>query len=186
MMKRGLTMRFAVLLLVGATAALADSPSVQFSKRFNDQTQAIPRAVRADAAGNVYFCGTAGPGTFPLVRPLQFTGRMLLAKLDPAGNIVYSTLLGTPYSDVLTDCAVDADGNAYVVGSTGSAAFPVTSDAVQSVMVGASSAFVVKIDPTGQRMLYSSFLGGDHNDYPLSIALDARNAMYIAGMRQGY
>jgi photosystem II stability/assembly factor-like uncharacterized protein len=179
-------MRFAVLLLVGTAAVLADSPSVQFSRRFNDLTQATPRAVRSDAAGNVYFCGMAGPGIFPLVHPLQSTGRMLLGKLDPTGNIVYSTLLGTPYGDVLTDCTVDSDGNSYLVGVTSSAVFPVTPDAIQRAIVGSSSAFVMKIDPTGQRILYSSYLGQDHNDYPLAIALDGRNAMYIAGVRQGY
>jgi photosystem II stability/assembly factor-like uncharacterized protein len=165
-----------------ALAAFADPPALQFSRRFNEFGQAIPLGVKTDAAGNAYLCGRVDGGTFPLLHPIETTGSMFLTKLDSGGNIVYSTMLGTQFVDAIGDCTVDRDGNAYVVGTTGDARFPITPDAVQKTLIGSRNAFVMKIDPTGQRILYATYLGQGPTDTALAIALDAYNAMYVAGI----
>ena len=68
-------------------------------------------------------------------QPTQINAR-LLTKVNPTGTaIVYSTLLGgsTPYGgDYGYNVVVDAAGNAYVTGQTGSPDFPTTPDAFQT------------------------------------------------------
>jgi uncharacterized protein (TIGR03437 family) len=44
-----------------------------------------------------------------------------------------------------------------------------------------ADAFAAKIDPTGTKLLYSTYLGGISNDYGNAIAVDAGGNAYIAG-----
>jgi WD40 repeat protein len=89
---------------------------------------------------------------------------------------------------------VDASGSAYIVGSTMSADFPVTVNALQTrhggvpdsgvSSVGAVrvyDAFVAKFSPDGSHLLYSTFFGGSGSDQGIAIALDASNNAVIAG-----
>src|SRR5689334_21234120 len=84
--REGPIMRFCAILLVTvvtAPAVLADSPAVQFSRRFNELSQAVPSSIKSDGAGNAYFCGRVLGGTFPLLHPIQTSGSIFLTKLDP-------------------------------------------------------------------------------------------------------
>ncbi|MGA8872804.1 MAG: SBBP repeat-containing protein, partial [Candidatus Acidiferrales bacterium] len=81
------------------------------------------------------------------------------------------------------DCdgiAVDASGNAYVVGATPSTDFPVV-DGYQSTGNANYVAFVSKFDPTGATLLYSTYLGGTGGDYGYGIALDPTGNVYVTG-----
>jgi PP-loop superfamily ATP-utilizing enzyme len=55
-------------------------------------------------------------------------------KLNPTGSaLIYSTYLGGTDSDHVAAIALDAAGNACVIGQTGSADFPTTPGAYQTV-----------------------------------------------------
>ena len=79
--------------------------------------------------------------------------------------------------------AVDASGNAYVTGSTGSTDFP-TANPLQSAHRGAGTndVFVAKLDPTGSSLIYSTYLGGSRADVAYGIAVDASGNAYITGL----
>ena len=47
-----------------------------------------------------------------------------VAKINPSGALVYSTYLGGNGEDEVVSVAVDASGNVYVAGNTGSPDFP--------------------------------------------------------------
>jgi hypothetical protein len=77
---------------------------------------------------------------------------------------------------------VDAAGNAYVTGLTGSPDFPDTaSSLIQSTFGGIYDAFVTKINPTGTALVYSTYLGGTSSDLGLGIAVDAAGNAYVTG-----
>ena len=112
--------------------------------------------------------------------------------IDPV--LVYSTYLGgsgaSGNGDRGNGIAVDAAGNAYVVGTTYSADFPVTLDAHQAVNLAAqaghgSTVFVSKLNATGTALVYSTYLGGSGaaggGDFGYGIALDAANNAYVTG-----
>src|SRR5216117_694021 len=95
--------------------------------------------------------------------------------IDPV--LAYSTYLGG------TRIAVDTDGSAYVVGSTGSTGFPTTTGAFQPNYGGGYvDAFVTKLNPDGSALVYSTYLGGSGWDEGHGIAVDADGNAYVTGM----
>jgi uncharacterized protein (TIGR03437 family) len=71
---------------------------------------------------------------------------------------------------------VDSAGNAYFAAE-GTPGFPVTSNAIQL-----SGPMVVgKLDPTGQNLIYATYLGGSGLDSPGTIAIDSSGNAYLTG-----
>ncbi len=142
-------------------------------------------AVAVDAAGNTYVAGyTDSPG-FPAVHAAQadYGGGeydAFVLKLDPAGRLAYSTYLGGSDEDRAYGIAVDGAGSAFVTGYTHSVDFPIACP-WRAELGGEKDAFVAKLDPSGQRIAWSTFLGGSHRDQGRGIALDGSGAVYVAG-----
>ena len=100
--------------------------------------------------------------------------------IDPV--LVYSTYLGGSDNDVGQGIAVDAAGNAYVTGGTGSTDFPTTLRAFQTTHAGGDAdAFVMKLDATGSALVFSTYLGGSDGDGGLDIAVDVAGSAYVTG-----
>ncbi len=103
--------------------------------------------------------------------------------IDPV--LVFSTLLAGSLFDEITAMAVDASGNIYVTGETGSADFPTTPSSVHPACNAcngvALDAFVTKLNPTGTALVYSTFLGGSDFDTAHSIVVDSNGNAIIAG-----
>ena len=103
-----------------------------------------------DASGNAYAAGCTLSTDFPTVDPIQASnagggGDVFVTKLNAAGSaLVYSTYLGGTGFDGASDVAVDAAGNAYVVGDTFSTDFP-TVNPFMDYIGGTGDAFVFKI-----------------------------------------
>lgn len=77
---------------------------------------------------------------------------------------------------------IDANNNVYVVSSTQSSDFPVTSNAFQTTFGGGlQDACIFKIDNNLSNMIWSSYLGGSGNEAAYSIALDHNNDVYVCG-----
>src|SRR5262249_31994001 len=96
----------------------------------------------------------------------------------------YSTYFGgsvtTTPIDQANAIAVDPAGNAYITGQTTSTDLTVT-NAAQASNHGLADAFVLKLDPTGTNILYSTYFGGTANDEGHSIAADAAGNAYVTG-----
>jgi hypothetical protein len=122
------------------------------------------------------------------------------------GTLQYSTYLGgsgmeggvnagppislTDDSNSGNSVAVDAAGLVYVAGMTtsgggsGGTAFPVTTNAIQSNLLGTRNACLCIIDPTksGQdSLVYSSFLGGNHDTQGHSVAVNSSGSNITVG-----
>jgi uncharacterized protein (TIGR03437 family) len=157
-------------------------------------------AIAVDTQGSVYLAGETVSPDFPVTPgALQqkhagvpgndcsiFTGCYMpdafVTKLDASGKIVYSTYLGGSGYDVAYAIAVDAQGNAYVAGTTASPNFPVTSGAFQtSALTKSTHAFVSKLNPSGSGLVYSTLVGGSGSETVAGIRVDAAGAAYVAG-----
>jgi hypothetical protein len=146
--------------------------------------------VAADAQGNAYIAGYTGSDDFP-VTPGAFhttptsTNDGFVAKIAPGGTaLVYATYLGGKQGDSCDAIAVDADGNAYVTGACG-ADFPVTPGAFDTTPNGLADAFVTKLAPAGNALVFSTFLGGAGAENVLSwagIAVDQARDVYVSGV----
>src|SRR5947208_3470273 len=140
-----------------------------------------------DATGNAYVTGqtlsTNFPTTADTVQP-GFAGTIdaFMTKLNPTGSgLVYSTYLGGDSDDLGNGIAVDATGNAYVTGLTFSTNFPTTPGAVRETFGGILDAFMVKLNPAGTALVYSTFLGGSSLDEGFGIAVDTAGSAYVTG-----
>jgi hypothetical protein len=103
--------------------------------------------------------------------------------IDPV--IAYSTYLGGSSDELTGSIAVDAAGNAYVIGLTWSLDFP-TSNALQPNPGGNSEegdVFVAKFNPEGL-LVYSTYLGGSSYDDGMGIAVDEDGNAYLTGRTQ--
>jgi hypothetical protein len=139
-----------------------------------------------DAAGNAYISGGAGSVDFPTTPgafdTLPDGSDAFITKLNPAGSaLVYSTVLGGTGSDGASDIAVDAAGNAWVTGGTGSVDFPIIVGAVDSTQNGSSDVFISELNAAGSALLYSTFLGGSDSDGGNGIALGPGGTVYVTG-----
>src|SRR5262249_13199712 len=92
-------------------------------------------------------------------------------------------------ADEGVDIVVDAAGQGYVLGTTYSSDFP-TRAAFQpnigfpddATGIGRQQdAFLTKLSADGSHIVYSTFLGGEQNDYPRSLTIDASGAAYVVG-----
>ena len=151
--------------------------------------------IAADADGNAFVTGYTSSTNFPTTAGAfqpTFTGSQaaFVAKVDSSGSsLVYSTHLGGGFRDVGSAIAVDAGGNAYVVGSTQSTDFPTTPGAFQPAIgktpggatTGMFDAFVTKLNPSGSGLVYSTYLGGGSDDFGGGIAVDAGGNAYVTG-----
>jgi hypothetical protein len=149
--------------------------------------------VALDSQGSAFVTGkTASFSGFPTQNALQPnhapSGLLdaFVTKFNPAGSaLVYSTYVGGKGDDVGNGIAVDAQGSAYVTGTTVSSqsvgAFP-TQNPLQADNAGGEDAFVAKLNAAGSALVYSTYLGGTGSDEGSGIALDAQNNAYLTGI----
>ena len=102
--------------------------------------------------------------------------------IDPA-VLVYAGYIGGSAQDEAYGVDVDADGNAYIVGTTKSSemTFPVTVGPQLTFDNRTSDVFVAKVDATGTRLIYAGYVGGTDFDHGEAIAVDSAGNAYITG-----
>ena len=101
--------------------------------------------------------------------------------VDPA--LTYATYLDT-LSLGIAGIATDSTGATYITGYTGQSTYGTTPGAYQSSCPdcgNALTAFVTKLDPTGTKVVYSTFLGGSGYTQPFAIAVDTKGNAIIGG-----
>jgi uncharacterized protein (TIGR03437 family) len=159
-------------------------------------------AVGVDRAGNIYLAGQTTSPNFPLRNPLFATPAVgggpsgFVAKFSPDGSdLIYSTYFPAP----VTAMAVDADGNAYITGTTTASGVPVTPGLPGATVGGYTprvyGAYLTKLSPAGDRVVYSAVISGsdkpcgccsscflsDRGAMAAAVALDAEGNAYMAG-----
>lgn len=101
-----------------------------------------------------------------------------------APKLVYGTYLGGRDKECATGIAVGHPGDAYIVGRTPSLDFPVTHGAfstVTSVNNNDWVGFLSRISPHGDRLVYSSFIGGNFRSTANAVTVDLRGRAFVAG-----
>ena len=145
--------------------------------------QDMVKDVVVDGGNNIYLTGESvgGFANAPSVRQPSGGLEAFVAKIPAAGGVfTYLTYLGGSFEDGGNGIAIDAAGNAYVTGSTGSSNFRVVNP-IQAARENFSNyAFVTKLGPTGA-IVYSTYLGGVGEDHGQDISVDSLGHAYVAG-----
>lgn len=128
--------------------------------------------VRQEVAGNyVLKSGYVGfdIAAYDHTRPLV---------IDPV--LVYSSYLGGNGADGGNAIFVDDAGNAYITGDTSSSIFPTVAP-FDTTLSGTTDAFIVKINPSGSALIYSTYLGGNRTETGIDISVDGSQNAYVTG-----
>lgn len=179
---------------------LVIDPIATFSTFLGGTSLDTGNAIAVDGAGNSYVAGWTYSTDFPTMNSFQGSKQQaasnaFITKINAAGTaILYSTYLGgtANANGNLTNggsangVAVDANGNAYIVGNTDSSNFPVTPGALNANCTTCPNLFVTKLDSTGSQLVYSTYFGGTPSsgslgDNGLAIAVDMSGSAYVAG-----
>ncbi|HEX4278874.1 MAG TPA: SBBP repeat-containing protein [Bryobacteraceae bacterium] len=164
---------------------LVIDPSISFSGYFGGSSQDVITAMTLDAQNNIIVTGYTTSTDLPAAagaRP-HYAGSVdvFVASFSPnGGSLNYCTYLGGSGRDQAAGIAVDASSNVYITGYTSSTNFPAVS-AYQSHLSGTRDAFVAKLNPTGNTLLYSTYFGGSGVDTASAITVDSTGAAYIVG-----
>ncbi len=168
--------------------------ALTFSTYLGGASGDIVNAAALDSADNVYVTGKTSSPSFPTTTGAFQTkcgsdgtcnGGLTDAfatEIDSAGSkYVFSTFLGGSNNDLGDGVAVDSTG-VYITGQTESTDFPVVAGGFQSTFAGSlNNAFVTKLNSTGSKEVFSSFLGGTAAQIGASIAVDGGGNAYISG-----
>jgi fibronectin type 3 domain-containing protein len=144
--------------------------------------------VDVDADGNIYLAGTTMSQDFPTTTgaydetPNGHTD-IFAMKLSPDGStLLFSTLIGGSVTDVCQGLDVDDDGNMFITGYTISDDFPTTTGAFSTSRPGGSTdLFLLRLDPSGGSLGYSTYLGGDVYEKVFGIHVDGMGNAYLTG-----
>ena len=129
-------------------------------------------AVALDNDGNVYLGGWTCSTNFlnqtvPLILGSGGWQNGMVVKMNASGTAIqYLTLLGgTDRQSLVAAIAVDNLGQAYLFGETDATNFPVSTQCWQDQNRGGFDNFIMKLNRQGSGIIYSTYLGGDDDDY---------------------
>lgn len=173
----------------------SDGSGLVYSTFLGGRRDDIGFRLALDAETNVYVTGSALSVDFPTV-PASNTNLLkgltnanllsdvFVTKLSATGtNWVYSVIFGGAKRDEGWDVAVDAGGNAHIVGVTYSTNFPTTNTSgfLRATNSGGADAFVSVLNSNGTTLARSAYLGGSSNDFGYAIKVDGAGNDYIVG-----
>lgn len=177
----------------------SEGDSLIYSTFIGGQGQDYGKSIALDSNGNAYITGythTSSSDGYPTVNgsyDKTFNGGytdVFVTKINSRGSsLIYSTFLGGLDSDYGSDIEVDSDGNAYITGWTGgseSILFPTTNGSFDPTHNGGPEktpydVFVTKLDPKGESIVYSTFIGGSGSDEGHDIEVDEEGNIYVTG-----
>jgi fibronectin type 3 domain-containing protein len=148
----------------------------------------VGTGVGVDKDGHVYVTGDTYSADFPRFNSLPILsngGRSaFVLRLATDGRFYeYSTYLtggGFGYETNAVSLAVTPEGHAFVAGSTTAPSFPMVNP-VQSGIGGGMDAFVAELAPTGNNILFSTYLGGIGDDSCTSMVRDESGIIWLTG-----
>ncbi|WP_186343128.1 SBBP repeat-containing protein [Allochromatium palmeri] len=177
----------------GFVAKLAPDEELVFSTYLGGQKTDNLTGMVLDQSDNILLTGYTNSNDFPThnaLYPSLIGGYdAFVVKLDYSGRFVhFSTLIGGINDDFAYSIAVDQDNDnglryLYIGGETESNDFLIENP-YQRDYTGNTDGFVVKMDPFGQRIAYSSFFGGLNDESVLALGVvptTGKRAVYLAG-----
>ena len=164
--------------------------------------------IAVDSTGAAYVTGFTTSTNFPVKNPLQAAlggkSDAFLAKITPDGSaLAYSTYFGgsgienvaaisSTVFPPLGGIAVDAQGQAVIVGYTASTNLPVA-HAVQAAISNpfgfatpSPDAFVARFAADGASLVFATYLGGVSYDWANAVALDSAGNVHVAGQTESF
>ncbi|WP_410320262.1 SBBP repeat-containing protein [Methanobrevibacter sp.] len=167
--------------------------STYFGARGSDSTYG---SVAVDKNEVIYFAGTTTSIDFPTTENAFRDVRdadadSFLAALDIKNNkLIFSSYVGGNGTDDGEALVLSENGFLYYVGDTWSENFPTTEGAFQTTYGGVGEGisggdmFIMKIDTSNWKLIYSTLLGGEFDEGVRALAVDEYENAWVVGMSQ--
>ena len=177
---------------------LVIDPVLSYSTYFGGRGGDLIYGLALDSQGDICVSGVTTGGV-PLTNAFKpsFPAEIFVTKLTPDGaSMIFSTYFGgttqqrNPLQQFTSGAAiaVDDDGNIMLTGTAYSEDFPVVNAFQPQLNLLNTNdyswfpdAFVAKLTPDGDRLIYSTYLGGHGPDSGTAIAVDHAGNAYVAG-----
>ncbi|MBD3161192.1 MAG: hypothetical protein GF346_03290 [Candidatus Eisenbacteria bacterium] len=166
-------MMAALFLMIGMPAVTwGEQPDYAYETMIGDLFLPRGNDIEVDESGNAYAIGSFYED--------EHTLDVIVTKLDPQGNILWTRYVIGETHDYATDLALDDQNNIWVTGFTDSEDFPITPDALDAELTH-REVFLMKLANEDGEILYSSFHGGDHTDQANGIVINDAGEIIVVG-----
>lgn len=189
-------------------ASFSSAGAVRYSTLLGGTQSEKGYAIAVNSAGEAYITGitnsvndsnaannfdvTTGAFTTTTATLTPESGResdAFVTKLNATGSaLIYSTLLSGKGSELGHDIALNAAGNAYVIGTiysptTGTTDFPTTAGSffTQPINNVLAALFVVELNSDGSDLVFSNLVMDRNLTFEPAIAIDDYNGIHITG-----
>ncbi|MFX0093107.1 MAG: SBBP repeat-containing protein, partial [Candidatus Hodarchaeota archaeon] len=140
-----------------------------------------------DSQGNMIAVGVSSSTDFPLKNALKenrslYEREVFAFKLSSDGStVIFSTYLGRASDYYSIDVTTDSNDNIIITGSTTASDFLIK-DAYQENNSGGTDAFLTKITPDGQNVIFSTYFGGVDDDQIKRVTTDGNDDIIVIGV----
>jgi uncharacterized protein (TIGR03437 family) len=156
-------------------------------------------AITMDPEGNAIIVGSTSAPNFPVTpgaiqTSLAGQQNVFVTKLDPVGDILFSTYLGGSGSDQPVAVQTDSAGNIYVAGNTSSLDFPTTAGTFEPTAIvplwnnSSPGGFAAVLNPSGTALVWSTYVMSTDNGTVTTqtgvteMAVTPSGDVYLGGM----
>lgn len=175
-------------------AVNAAGSTFPFTKTLSGSGMESASSVVVDSSGNLLISGTTTSPDFPVtagvVQPkLAGSADQFVTKLDPSGNIIFSTYLGGSGQELGATMQTDEAGNIYLAGLTSSIDFPTTAGSLQPAPAvplwnnSYAGGFLSSLSQDGRELRYSTYIptsdGSANLAGPSQIAVGTAGDVYL-------
>jgi len=143
--------------------------------------------LQINSQGNIVFTGTTKSSDYPTLNPFDssINGNLdsYISIVDKnLTNLLYSSFLGGNDHDESFCIDLDNNDNIIASGYTRSNNFPITENAFQGEKSSYADIFISKFGPSGQKLIFSTFIGGTDDDIAYGLYVDLVGDIYTCGL----
>lgn len=169
-----------------------DGTGLVFSTFVGGVYDDVAYQVALSPSKDIYIVGKTNSTNFPTTdgsnifnSSLSGSSDGFICKFNPTGTALgYSQMMGGSDEDWFEGVYVNARSEAYVAGISRSNNFYTTNKAYQKTSKGGAEAVIVKMNPGGQNVIYSTYLGGSGDELYYSGFIYNSNIRIAANVRE--
>ncbi len=166
------------------TSLSDDGQTIAYSTYFGNAAGEVGLDIDVDLNGNIVIVGLAYDTTITTegVYQLEFGGgqsdSVIVKFSSNCTDLLWSTFLGGNFWEFCDDVDFDSSNNVVISGYTGSTDFPLVDQFYNNTPN--YDAFFAKLDPNGETLLLSSYLGGSLEDRSYGMEVLSGDAIIIS------
>ncbi|MHC2069274.1 S-layer protein [Bremerella sp. T1] len=147
-------------------------------------------SLAVDPAGHAYLLNSTTGDDMPVtpgVLQSKPTGQrdMVVSKFSPTGKLLLCTYLGGSSNEGSEGIYANAKGEVAFAGTTDSADYPISSQPLQKLKAKSNDATVTILSADFDKILYSTYLGGESYDYGRAFYWGVDGSLYLTGSVNG-